>query len=248
MNKPIKKEQVKIGQSEIATFVKMRSDIFYSQKISKLLKHEGFGIYAYLCLNKNMLNNSTITSIRFISDAMKYSNLSRKEDTICNLLNELDQLGYIDLNIDIKNINRDTILEIEIKEFTKNFIKIYNDDYLLFERLNSKQFMVYMMLRAYYNKDKGYAYPTFVQISNFTKLSKKTVIKIIDELVYLDIINVDNEGWRKVNENFQKSNNMYSINFEGRKEFTRDIDSYEDTKKIMLKVQSIKNTSNKKTI
>jgi len=106
--------------------------------------------------------------------------------------------------------------------------------------------MVYMMLRAYYNKDKGYAYPTFVQIANFTKLSKKTVIKIIDELVYLDIINVDNEGWRKINENFQKSNNMYSINFEGRKEFTRDIDSYEDTKKIMLKVQSIKNTSNKK--
>lgn len=243
MNKPIRKEQCKIGQNEISTFTKIRNDVFYKQTISKDLKSDGFGIYVYLCSNKNMLNDIVVTNIEMISSAMKYTNVSRKKESICKCLIKLKELNYIDFNFNISYISKNSILEIKIREYSNHFLKLYNDDYLLFERLKPNQFMVYMMLRSYYNKEQGYSYPTLLQISKFTNISKTTVVKILEEFVYLELINIDNSGWKKITEEkFQRSNNIYTINFEGKKEFIKNTASYEDTKKMLKNMENCKKT------
>ena len=241
MNNTLVKEQIKVGQNEKAVFAKLNNQIFYKQSISNSLGADGFCIYTFLSANKNALNHCILTSLRFISDSMNYSNLNTKKQSIISALSNLKELKYIDFTFDLNKIKESTMLEIKIIEVGTNFIKLYNDDYILFESLPSKHFIVYMMLRAYFNKESGYAFPTIAQISKFTNCTDKTANKIVIDLEYLELLFIKNEGWRKSPSGINvRSNNMYTIDFDGKSKFIKQNYTHKQIRKIFNEFKSKK--------
>jgi len=92
----------------------------------------------------------------------------------------------------------------------RNYICVPKDEILYNKQLKSNEKLVYILLLAILNKQKGYAYPSQAYMANTLGISKSTIKRIISELEQKNFISVIRDDWngsRTVN----KYKPMYSI-------------------------------------
>lgn len=159
----------------------------------KVLSTEAISLYIYLSRKFYKEFNQSQFNLKF-SDLynclfMNKTQYKKRKDILYNAINELKDNDLLQCKY---NMRDETIKNISIAYIDKNIpkVKLSNTDYNTLLEINKpKLFRLYSILACRMSKDK-FTYPTTSQlIDQFNiKVSKNTVVSLLDKLIELNII------------------------------------------------------------
>lgn len=168
-------------------FAKIPNDFFYNggEILNKIGGRDSFLIYCLLTSRKNM-NDDIYISIKEMINIFQFEkNVSRSKIYIIGLLLQLVENKYIDIYVDLRNININEIIQIKwIKLFPKlggkGWIKFYADDFEIHKKVGNIPYLVMWILRMYVNHQTKTSFLSVTDMTNILRCDRNKVQNAIN--------------------------------------------------------------------
>lgn len=204
--------------------------------------------YSLVLLTPMGINTIPYISLSALCKVTKIKASSTTLQNVKNRLKFLESQGLIKVKADLESLKKNDNFSIEMiftEELMKNGFTFLNaKEMKLFFKLDVSMALVFLYLKRYYNKEKGYAFVTYENMSDDLSISNTTISNTIEFLIELGVISKENTNFYRKDEvtgQIRKSNNRYFMSAnEAIEEAVRKIDNNEVDMKLKSKPKKVK--------